>query len=253
MPKVHNYGEVVDRVRQHQAAKRASIGTQNAPAAVKVPEEDPAKKGEQTPPERPDESASAQNLPTNRKPLTDSDGPGAANVPGSKIEGVGATGTDVPTTVDGKPKEDAATSPTTELSKIATTVGGITGRIRALQGGTKTAAATPAAATAQANKEAAAGDAIASDIHLDTDMLVKLSSIILATEEGRGYAESVLVKAAGAEAAAGILKTAAAQHQALVDQAATYDEYTKSAAFAQQQELLVVEQMLKDKSQRRTE
>lgn len=224
---VQNYKAIVDRVK-----------TMRAKQACSVPEKDPNEQGPVTVPKGEAENPGPQHLPANRKEIQD----GTLNVPGNKIEGAGPTGTEVPSTVDGKPKDDAATSPTVSLDKIARTVPAITARIAAMRKG----ASAPAAPVVKQAAAPAAEKGIAPE--LGTDMMLKLAATMLETEEGRKVAEATLLKSAGAEAARNLLGAAADQYDALVRNAIAWDEYEKSAAYQANAELAAAEELLKSAS-----
>ena len=216
MPKVQTYESVVARVRGlHKSA--------SAPT-----EKDPADQGTRTAPA--DESAASMHLPTNRKEHTsDTPTPGFLN----QLK-PGPTGTDVPSTTDGKPKEDAATSPTVELSKIATDASSIAGRINALQ--------------KQASAPAAGTQTLVVESTEDENMLTKLAHALLSTEEGVSMVEGYLVKAAGAEGARNLMAVAQAQHEAAIAQVVQADQMQKAAAAQEYAEVQAVEEILKSAS-----
>jgi hypothetical protein len=232
MNKVHSYEAITARVRDLQA-KRANLSSQ-------VTEKDPNEQGTVTVPKGEGEDPAPQNLPANRKEITTG---GNLGVMGGTDTppGAGPTGTAVPSTVDGQPKDDAATSPTTALSKIATDAASIGARIASL----RKSASAPATAVA-ATPAPAAEKGIAPE--LGTDMMFKLAAAMLETEEGRVAAEAALLKSAGAEAARTLLASAGSQYDALVQNQIAWDEYQKSAAFAENQELLAAEELLKSAS-----
>lgn len=78
----------------------------------------------------------------------------------------------------------------------------------------------------------------ASEFSLDPSFHLKLASEILSTTEGRQYAESVLMRSLGAEAAADIVKAAAIMDQAAYEaqqQEAELAEYQASGAYQAEQ------------------
>lgn len=184
------------------------------------------------------QSPTPQNLPANRKEHN-SDGNlgvmGGTDTP----PGAGPTGTAVPSTVDGQPKDDAATSPTTDLSKIAGDAAAIANRIQSLRKG----ASAPAVKAASAPTPT---PAVTNE--LGSDMMLKLAAAMLETEEGRHAAEAALLKSAGAEAARVLLASAAGQYDALVQNQIAVNEYQKSAAAQEDAELLAAEELLKTAS-----
>ena len=221
-----SYESAVARVREFQdhARKQANFPT----------EQDPNQQGTVTAKERSDETPSALGLPVNRKPLTNAlpNGTESALNPGP-------TGTNVPNTVDGQPKDDAANSPTTPLSKIARNAAAAAQRIRNLQG---------APAAVKAASEQATNDHVASDINLNVDMLVKLAATLIESEDGVRLAEAVLIKSAGAEAARNLINAAQAQYDGCAREAAYYDEQVKSAAYFEQEQMAIADEMLKSAS-----
>lgn len=128
-----------------------------------------------------------------------------------KLEGASAL--DVTQPVASPSKEplissDANAEPKTGAAKTASIANDILASIRGYQ--TKTAAApvasavkpaTPAASTPAAPKAPAKVAAAVAPVELTSDVLAKIASVILATEDGVDFAEACLTKAAGAEAA----------------------------------------------------
>lgn len=113
----------------------------------------------------------------------------------------GASALDVTQPVASPSKEplissDANAEPKTGAAKTASIANDILASIRGYQ--TKTAAVKPAAPKAPVAAKVAAAVA---PVELTSDVLAKIASVILATEDGVNFAEACLTKAAGAEAA----------------------------------------------------
>ncbi len=222
------YEETVKRVKDFQknaAAKSASATDQSQkgnPKGTTVSETDPNQQGEMNPKLTPGESADAQNLPSNRNEIKPAEIPTVVDQLNP-----GEVGTDVPSTQNGDKKDDAANSPTVDLSKIATDARSIAARIKAV--------GVPKSATA-AKQTAPTKIAAASDLpaQLGADYLVKLATEILRSEEGVRFAEQVLTKSAGAETARNLLQMAQAQHDEYVKEAQAQAEWQKSAAAQEQ-------------------
>ena len=237
------YQDVLARVRGVQQKRAADNEALNM--------KDPADKGIVTPPNHPDGDndkkkivpPSAVNKDGERegKDLTDKD-----THPSS-------TGKNVPGPVtDGKPKEDAATSPDVPLSKIAGDVGNIMSRIAQIRQ-KQASASTPAPAQQPqaAPKQAQAtpsNDDVANGIQLTPEFHMKLASLILEDEEGLQLAERILRKAAGEEKAAQLINAALYQQSAYLQAADEYDQQVKYAMAMQEQQAQALDNFLKQAS-----
>ncbi len=235
------YKDAVSRVKDFQktaAAAKAANATDQAnkgnPKGATIPEQDPNEKGTVTPPKQPGEAPAAQNLPDTR-----TEGQYQAHSTPESLNQLkpGETGKEVPTTVDGKPKEEAATSPTVELSKIAGDASAIAQRFITLRKSAGVAAPAGAVSTTNvkpvtAPTAATPGGAKAATADLPnrfgTDMLVKLATELLATEDGVALAERVLLKSAGAETARNLLQAAVDQNAELLKAASAHDEQAQA-------------------------
>jgi hypothetical protein len=247
-----DYDVMKSRVRALLSTTTKSAA--DASAGV-VPEKDPAAKGEVSAKKESDSEPSKQNLPASK-----ANGPGKVestlNI--SRPTGSGESG--LSAKVDGNAKEDAATSPTTPLDKIAT----IVARLKDLRG-----VETPAAATS--SKSATTTEAAANDINLqEPDFVAKMAhhleqyhnlfGALQATEEGMEVVESCLRKQAGAEAARTLLEEAMQASQFLDIQVAEEAEMAKQAAeqqhaiqLQQAQEDAIFESMWKQASEKERE
>lgn len=133
---------------------------------------------------------------------------GAATGGGSDSEKIeGATALDATQPVAKPCKEplvsaDANAEPKTGAAKAASIANDLLSSIRNFQEGQKkTAEAAAPAAPAAAPAPKAAAAQPTNSVELTSDVLAKIASVILATEDGIAFAEGALTKAAGAEAA----------------------------------------------------
>lgn len=235
------YDSVLSRVRAVQQKRAADNEALNM--------KDPAEKGTVTPPDHPDgDSDKKKQIP-----------PSATNVDGQEGKALtdkdtnpSSTGKNVPGPVtDGKPKEDAATSPTTPLSKIAGDVNAIMdriGQLREKQASAQTAASTTPAPAPKQAEAAPSNDEVANGIQLTPEFHMKLASLILEDEEGLQLAEKILRKAAGHEAAQELINAALTQQDAFVRAANDYDAQVKYAAEVEAYQAAQLNEFLKSAS-----
>jgi len=188
---------------------------------------DPADKGEKEIPSHPDGDSKkktmvpdqqAENKSREGQDVTDKD-----TKPSS-------TGENVPGPVeDGNAKDDAATSPDTPLAKIANKVPGLMERIQKLNT-TKEASEASAGEGKKAEgegKKAGEQDATLQNMQFTDAFHLKLASIILSTEEGINFAEKLVEKEAGLEAAADLMKSAGEQQYLMSKEAAEYAQWAE--------------------------
>jgi len=178
---------------------------------------DPADKGEKEIPSHPDGDSKkktmvpdqqAENKSREGQDVTDKD-----TKPSS-------TGENVPGPVeDGNAKDDAATSPDTPLSKIANKVPGLMDRIKNLS--TATPEGTPE------GKAAGEQDQTLQNMQFTDAFHLKLASIILSSEEGINFAEKLVEKEAGLEAAHDLMKSAGEQQYLMSKEAAEYAQWAE--------------------------
>lgn len=220
-----NYDQVIAGIRARQ---KSASGDREAVHGIK----DPNEQGTMTPPDHPDgDSDKKKNMPPSTEnashegeALTDKD------------TNPSSTGSHVPGPVtDGNTKEDAATSPTVPLSKIATQVQGVMAGIAALRNKSAAASAPAATPAAKAAAKAASNDSVASDIEFTPEFHIKLASLIMETEEGVKFAADILRKAAGAEKAQELISSALEQQGIAMQYAAAYDEQEKMASYMEAQ------------------
>jgi hypothetical protein len=261
---VSSYEDVLKRVRAMQSKSAAAQGDNVSDV------KDPRVTGTVTPPTHPSESNTNAALPGGNPKPDNSAAP-------KSIESKQVVGTlegSTPATVDGNAKDKAVDSPTAKLASSVTEtvarVKGLLSKSAAEAPGTKSKAdaadatekgkveaskkngpedlpATGAVATATDNgkKEAAANEAVASDIKLSPDAYIKLASALLESEEGLIHATRIIKEAKGAAVAAELINNAlAAQEQfakqaAAEEQGATVAEYLYKNASAEDRELMV--------------
>jgi len=131
-------------------------------------------------------------------------------------------------TQSGNAKEDAATSPTTDISKIAADL------LADIQGINKASKAKPAVAKeADAAKPEPSVAKEAADAGLDDLALVKVAKAVLAVEGGIEFARHAVEVAEGVAAVDDLMKQASAEEQAMLEQA-DYEDYLEKFAAHQQ-------------------
>lgn len=229
--KVQTYTELASRVSAFQNA-RAKAASNNAGGDTEAVHgiKDPQEKG--TPPggprgsDRPEESAAAQNLPANAV----NDGTTAGNFETKEL-GAGSNKKS-PTPISGDAKDQAATSPTTPLptmdpaNKSATIAQRAQTIAARIQGLSKTAQNTSQSQSHSTNESAA------TDFNLGSEFLMKLACSILESEDGIKYAQEILTKKAGQEAAQELISGALNEQNEWVKYASAEEE--AQYAYAQQ-------------------
>jgi hypothetical protein len=241
--------DLVNRVAAMQrkaAAKRANASTdpvtdvqdpteKQAPAMPSDPHGNDPKKL-QLPASKPTNENGVQDVATNKFPGALGSG-ATGEVPGN------------PAVINGDAKDDAVTSPTSKLSSIAEKTTEVVSRLSSLGliGNKQAAAAVAAPASQVAATEKPAADA---EVYpqASPELLMKLASSILQTEEGVRLAEAVLTKQAGVDAARELIDDAVISYAGIMKYASELQqaEAVKQAAVAQQQAALY--ELVKDAS-----
>lgn len=214
---------------------------------------DPSERGGASVKEDPDAAPGKQGLPANMKNTE-----GGVPADDQTLQ-PSTTGKNVPSTQSQNQKDEAATSPTDDLGKIAARVA----RVNALAAGltpqepAKAAAAptttpaTPAAPAAVAPPAPTTGNKSAStpeNGEFGTETLAKLGSLLIASEGGAEIAAALFEKEAGEKEASDMIRLAVAEQAGVAKLAAQADnnllvgylEHEKRAALAaaHQDELL---------------
>lgn len=231
MSKYKNFQELQDAIR-----KQASAGKPDREAIDGV--KDPDLKGTVAPKDDKnggdDKSVTmvpdADNKNTNGSKAKD------GTVPSPNLNPVQAE-EDVPSTESGNAKEEAS-SPTDPLAKLAS----ITDKIRNLS---RTKAAAENKETDK-TKTAAKSDDNLQRIELTPEFHIKLATEILATEEGIAFAEGLLRKSAGEEAARELLAAAGEQQYEFLKQAAEQEQYEQYLAAVEAQQAAAWEELTKN-------
>jgi len=210
--------------------------------ATKIPEEDPRYKGEKGIPNL--EETDDTNKTKNDKSTEDAKLEDESTHPVS-------TGKNVPSTQDGNAKEDAFTSPTTPLSKIAEVnerVAAISQRISQFAGGKS--ASEVVGKTEKAEKQEGSKEAnteLAGDF--SDEFLRKMAYAIVETEGGLEAVEPILLKHAGQEEARELLTKAASEYDNLValsEQIQNEEMYKMAAEY---EAVMQAEELLKSASE----
>lgn len=250
--KPKTYSEMLQRVQQ--ARKSATVKDQADTEALQSIK-DPAEKGKKETPSHPDgDSAAKTRIPAKPSNTSKND----ARVPGENLNpaGVGESAAKVPSTQDGNAREDAATSPTTDINKIANEVsarvGGILSRLEGLQNKKASASgdkpkAVPskkAGASAQSGKEPEAKEKVAAEEKPaaeakdtteqqidfnDVDFALKIAHVVTQAEGGIEWVQAQARKQAGIAAAQEIANDAALYQEILEKQAAEQAELEELA------------------------
>jgi hypothetical protein len=243
-----SYEDIMNRIREVSGIKSAAADTE-AVSGIK----DPADQGKKAIPDHPDGDDKTKTKvpasePTNTEALND------ARIPGGDEFKVSGTGEDVPSTVSGDAKDEAATSPTAPIDKIAS----LMGKISALNKPASVKAAEAQQDAEKASKEAAEKDEATQQMEFTPEFHMKVASIVLGCEEGIALVEREFQKSAGIQAARELIaeagnqqflmaKAAADQQayeQAVYEQAmyeqAAYAELTKNAS---EEDLKEIERM----------
>lgn len=233
--------QVLARIRTYQE-KLASEAKEAG--ATKVPEKDPAEKGNASIPSDPEATEKKQNLPARQKNDSSSEDKKLEDESTHPV----STGKNVPSTVDGDAKDEQATSPTTPLSKIAARVQKIKNNLQSA-GLAKTEETKSAEAKVEDAKAAGEDkvEAVASDI--DENALLKLASIIVSTEGGLEAVEPVLKKAAGIEACRNLLDSATYSYNNMLLAQQEALEHEKAAAEQEAQTYEAIGHILKSASE----
>jgi len=248
METLQSYQDILARVdafnTQVKEAKAKEAG------ATSVPEEDPRDKGEKGVPVL--DETDDTNKTRNDKSHEDKQLEDESTHPVS-------TGKNVPSTQDGNAKEDAFTSPTTPLSKIAEVseqVQAVTERIRNFSGGTAQSAPKEAS-TGKAPKQGEEVDPKEANTELAGDysdeFLRKLAFAVVETEGGLQAVEPVLLKYAGAEEARELMHKAATEYDQLVQLSEELQQYEMEKAAYEQEIIYAADEMLKSASEEERE
>lgn len=225
---------IVDRVKAASTAKLA-LDTGGVT--------DPSDRGEASAPTDPP----IVGLPPNKPPA------GGVKADDQTLQPVG-TGEAVPSTESQNAKDEAATSPTDALAKIAGN-GEMAARLARITAAAKSASApAPASTTAPAPAPAAATpagsttpkNASETPTNFDQDTLAKLGSLALSTERGQAYMLELVEQDLGAKEAHVMIADAVAAHYAFGKTASAteqqaynawcLEEQQKAAAFQQRQQ-----------------
>ena len=232
-PPTINYQAMCDRVN----ALRESGHSKAAADAGGV--EDPRDKGTAYIPNHPDgDNAAKTRIPESSRPTNNV---GVVDGLTHYVTNPGGTGENQPPApADQNSKDDAFTSPTTSLDKIARAAS----NLKALRDG----APTQSAADATPKARQAAVEKTAAKIELSDDAHIKLASEILDDEGGRQWAFEFLNERHGEKVARAMIQDAAVLQQEM-EKAAAEDAYmAKQAAEIQDQNVAYVDEMLKHAS-----
>lgn len=234
-----NFEEIKNKILgfQKAASDSAAIGMK-----------DTAEKGEVVPPSHPDgDSKDKTGVPAQQEQNKSREGQDLTD----KDTNPSSTGKNVPTTEDGNTKEKVD-KPDDPLSKIASDLPDLMGRINALRGGAKAAtkeAGDQTAPETDESKKAKHDDQTNQDIEFSPEFHMKLAQEILSSEEGVELAERVLEKSAGVEAAQELIKQAGEQQYQLAKEAAEQEQYEQYLAEQQAQQAYVLQELTKDASE----
>lgn len=265
MAKTINYDDMVNRVH----ALRSEGQDKAAADAGGV--EDPRNKGTASIPDHPDgDNPEKTKIPDGSRPTNTT---GVDDGLTHHVTKPGGTGENQPPAPgDQNAKDDAFTSPTTPIEKIAGAVAGLNALKAETAGETEKSAAaeTPTEETEKSaaaetpsgeetEKAAAEGgekpagetpdvEKTASDIELSDDAHIKLASEILADEKGREWAAEFLTERHGEKVAHAMIQDAHALKEEMEKAAAEEAYMAKQAAAAQDEHVRHVEEMLKQAS-----
>jgi len=243
-PPTINYQAMCDRVN---ALRNAGGHSKAAADAGGV--EDPREKGTASIPSHPDgDNPAKTRIPDGARPTNTV---GVADGVTGHVTNPGGTGENQPPAPgDQNAKDDAFTSPTTSLDKIAKAAG----NLKALRdGSTKSATAgnpvkPSSAAPASPAKPPVDVEKTAADIQLSDDAHIKLASEILADESGRQWAFEFLNERHGEKVAHAMIQNAADLQREMEKAAAEEAYMAKQAAEIQDQNVAYVNEMLKHAS-----
>lgn len=207
--------------------------------------EDPRDKGTASIPSHPDgDNAAKTRIPEGSKPTNNV---GVADGVTQHVTNPGGTGENQPPApADQNSKDDAFTSPTTPIEKIARAAS----NLKALRDGVPTQKSATAAPKAVAPVKGKPEDVekTAADIQLSDDAHIKLASEILNDEGGRQWAFEFLNERHGEKVARAMIQDAA-ELQREMEKAASEEAYmAKQAAEIQDQNVAYVNEMLKNAS-----
>lgn len=236
-PPTINYQAMCDRVN----ALRESGHSKAAADAGGV--EDPRDKGTASIPSHPDgDNAAKTRIPESARPVNNA---GVADGVTQYVTNPGGTGQNQPPAPgDQNSKDDAFTSPTTPIEKIARAAS----NLKALRDGASKAAPTQKSAAAAPKVKQEDIEKTAAGIELSDDAHIKLASEILADERGRQWAFEFLNERHGEKVASAMIQDAAVLQQEM-EKAAAEDAYmAKQAAAIQDQNVAYVNEMLKNAS-----
>lgn len=179
--------------------------------------------------------------PIDGLPANNTNTPGGGVKPYDQTLKPGDTGTGVPATSSQNAKDDAATSPTTDLSKIAARMA----RISAAASGKPTMEPAPEKATDAPTMEPAPAKAAGAPA-FDAEVLMKMGSLLVKTESGRALGLALLEEEEGDKFASQVIQEAvqaSAIFEHLGEKAAS-DHYNAMAqeAHYEQQKAAAVDQ-----------
>lgn len=217
------YKDLIERARLRAQSIKAATQVPGTPPSLRNLPSDPSDAGKATAPEDPNASPDKRNVPGSQPQNSDANPAATPPMPETQPAGLGE-GKPLPTPTDGNAKDKAFTSPTTDLAKIASSAAEIAARL--------TGRVAPTAPAAPEPKQAAASPETPAGLELTPDYHLKLATIILADEEGRGYVEQLLDRHIGHQARTELVKSA----QEMQDKFAQ----VAYAQHAEQQELLKV-------------
>lgn len=224
-----NFEDIKNKILgiQKQAADSAAISMK-----------DPAEKGEVSPPSHPDgDSKSKTGVPDQQEMNKCREGQDLTD----KDTNPSSTGKNVPPVEDGNPKEKVD-KPNDPLSKIASDLPDLMGRISRLRGG-------PGKEASAESKKADHPDQTLQDVEFTPEFHMKLAQELLASEEGVALAERILEKSAGVEAAQELIKQAGEQQYVLAKEAAEQEQYEQYLAEQQAEQQYVLQELTKNASE----
>lgn len=232
MSKPADYNTLLERVRA-RVVKSASASDQG----IAVPsEEDPNLKGNATPPgdEALDGKKEKQTTPESKD--NKDNGEAGKTLENSEAEthgsGEGDKGPAAQHPEELPTGDDLYSKQASEIVALLKEKIGIKQASAKKPEPTKEAAAEVAPKKEETKKTAGKADEVELPEQFTTEFHVKLASQLLATEEGREHARSILADSIGAEAVDTLIKQAAAMEEAYVKQAAAMEqEFRKQAAF----------------------
>jgi hypothetical protein len=233
MSKPRSYEDIMNRIRTAQGVVKSAGADTEALTGIK----DPADKGSKAIPDHPEGDSKAKTKLPSGEP-TNSESLNKAQIPGDDLK-VSGTGKDVPGTTSGDAKDSKATSPTAPIDKIAS----IMGRIKDMR--------TPKTEPAKEPVKSAAApvkDETVQQMQITPEFHFKLASEILATEEGVQFAERILQKAAGVEAAKELIRAAGEQQYMMAKAAYEQEQYEAAVAEELAQREAVVAELTKNAS-----